>query len=88
MRFEQAKKLQQEKQSLIGTIDEKGFRIDGFIIVPSNNDSQVSFFQAYMFSNNAEASILPFVNEEVELWAIDTKHLKEAGVLFYDKIEE
>jgi hypothetical protein len=39
-----------------------------------------------LLNRDAKAAIAPYVHEDVTVWAIDSKHLKEAGVLFYDDL--
>ena len=47
----------------------------------------LSFFLQYLVSHDAMASIKPYMNDEVLVWAIDTKHLEQNNMLFYDNIE-
>ena len=86
MTYEEALILKRQKSNLIGTVDEKGFTIGEILIVPTNEKSRNDFFMSYLLSRNADISIESFIDEPMELWAIDTKHLEEANVLFYNKL--
>lgn len=86
MTYEEALILKKQKSNLIGTVDEKGFTIGEILIVPTNEKSRNDFFMSYLLNRNADMSIESFINEPMELWAIDTKHLEEANVLFYNKL--
>lgn len=87
MTYEDAVKLRSKNEFRIGSINDKGFYIGEIIIVPSNEDNRNKFFRQYLYNRNAELSILPFSNDDVLVWAIDTKHLQQNNVLFYDNIE-
>lgn len=87
MTYEEAVQFMESKHIQPNQVDSNGFSYDDIIIVPTNPDSQKSFFQAFLRSQNAKESIAPYIHEDVAVWAIDTKHLNDAGVLFYDNLQ-
>lgn len=86
MNYRDAKKVREQNLHLIGTTDAKGFIVGDIIIVPIEKKQQNAFFVTYLSSRNAEIAITPFINEDLEVWAIDTKHLYDANILFYNKL--
>ena len=86
MTYIEAQRIKDDNQNLIGKVDSKGFTITEIIIVPSDANSREDFLRSYMFSKNAEISILPYQNDDLIVWAVDTKHLHEANVLFYSEL--
>lgn len=88
MNYQEAIDLKVQKKNLIGTIDEKGFYIDELVIVPKDQTLQQEFWRKYMLSMDAEAAILPYTNESLDVWAIDKHHLQEAGVLFFTSLSD
>ncbi len=87
MNYNQAQIVVQNNQHLIGTVNERGFEVSDIIIVPSDTTYRDQFIRLYMLNHNAVKSIQPFVNFDVEVWGIDTKHLFKANILFYNVIE-
>lgn len=86
MTYKEALELKKVKECLIGSIAENGFNIDKILIVPTKDASRNAFLNSYLVNGNEEISISPYVNESLEVWAIDAKHLKEANILFYKKL--
>lgn len=86
MKYIEAQKFIQENSNLIGKINEKGFVINELIIVPNDPKKQAECIQLYIQTKDAKRSIEPYINEELSVWAIDTKHLIESNVLFYQEI--
>ncbi len=86
MNYQNAKKRQAESQKMIGSKDEKGFVIGDIIIVPSSPKDQSDFFRSYIFNHDASKSILPYLDSDLEVWAIDTIQLIQANILFYRKL--
>lgn len=35
---------------------------------------------------NSDSAIQPFIKEDLEVWAIDLEHLRNANILFYERI--
>lgn len=87
MTYKEATALKAEKMNLIGTIDKKGFVINEIIIVPADEAKKNLFMQNYVINRNSEACLLPFINDDVQLWAVDTEYLEKANVLFYDVLD-
>lgn len=87
MTYKEALSLKILKSHLIGTIDKKGFTISEIIIVPTEKTKQDSFLQSFVLNRNSEISIMPFINEDVQLWAVDTEYLEKANILFYDVLD-
>lgn len=87
MTYEDAVLLRNKNVHRIGEVTEKGFTINEIIIVPYDEHKRNSFFLQYLISHDAMASIKPYINDEVLVWAIDTKHLEQNNMLFYDNIE-
>lgn len=75
------------KQDLIGTTDKKGFIINEIIIVPTDEQKKNAFIQSFIITRNSMQCILPYVNDDLQLWAIDTQYLDNANVLFYDVLD-
>lgn len=88
MNYQEALSLKEKRMHLVGTIDEKGFSIDELVVVPKDQDLQQAFWRTYMLSSDAEAAILPYVNVDLDVWAIDKHHLNEAGVLFFTSVSD
>lgn len=86
MKYEDALKFVEDNQINLDKVDSNGFCYDKIIIVPTNPEQQKLFFQAYMINQDADSAIVPFMQEDVSVWAIDIKHLNEANILFYDNI--
>lgn len=86
MTYNDALLMQEGNRNLIGTIDSKGFIISDVIIVPSESHSREQFLRSYLMTQNATSSIAPYINEDVVVWAVDTKHLVDANVLFYSEL--
>lgn len=87
MTYKDAVILREKNESRIGKVTDNGFITNEIIIVPSDEEKRKSFFHHYLDSRDAMASIEPYVNDDVLVWAIDTKHLEINNVLFYDNIE-
>lgn len=88
MTYQEANQLKINNLHLLKTVDAKGFTIDEIIIVPTNESSRHEFFKDYLFSNDPDIALSRFINDDLEVWAIDTRHLRESNVLFYNKIEK
>lgn len=86
MTYEEAIRFLENSKIQLDQLNSNGFDYDEIIVVPTTTNSQKSFFQAFLLSRNAKDAILPYMHEDVSVWAIDTKHLNEAGVLFYEDL--
>ena len=88
MKYNEAEEVIKSNSHLIGTINEKGFVINELIIVPQDRSKLDVYMQDYIQTRDYSISIQPYKNEEVTVWAIDTKHLIESNVLFYKEINK
>ena len=88
MNYQEALDLKEKRMYLLGTIDAKGFSIDELIIVPKNQVFQQEFWRKYLASSDANVAILSYINEDLDVWAIDKHHLQEARVLFYSSLSD
>lgn len=88
MKYSDANAFRKSKLSLVGTVDDKGFMVDDIIIVPTDTHKRDEFFKVYRIHFDAEQSILPFINEDVEVWAVSTKYVKETNILFYNVLTD
>ena len=86
MTYQEAIELINRKQSLIGTRNSQGFNIGALIVVPANETEREKFFSSYIFTHNAENAIRPYIESDLEVWAIDTEYLLKANVIFYEKL--
>ena len=86
MDYVDAKKLREQNRHLIGTTDTKGFIIGDVVIVPTDTKQLNAFFASYLSCKDAEIAIIPYIHADLEVWAIDTKHLYDANILFYNKL--
>lgn len=86
MKYEDALKLKDESKSLIGTKDSKGFTIGEIIIVPSNEEERNAFFDSCILDYDFESAIIPYIDSDLEVWALDLDYLKKANIVFYNKL--
>ena len=86
MKYEDALKLKEESKLLIGTKDSKGFTIGEIIIVPSNEEERNAFLNSCILDYDFESAIIPYIDGELEVWALDLDYLKKANIVFYNKL--
>lgn len=86
MKYSEAQEYIKDNKNLIGTTTARGLNIGKLIIVPSNENSRSKFFSSYLLTNDEKSAILQYVNESVEVWAIDLFYLQRNNVLFYKKL--
>lgn len=86
MTYNNAIKLRDDNRHLIGTIDSKGFTINDVIIVPSESKYREMFLRNYLLTHNADVSLMPYQNDDLVVWAVNTEHLENANVLFYNEL--
>ena len=86
MNYNEALKVKESNSGLIGTKDEKGFTTTNIIIVPSNSQNQDRFLKSFLWNCNAEIAIQPYINEDLEVWAIDEIYLKNANLLMHKSL--
>lgn len=89
MKYLDAIKFKSENESLIGSLS-KGEQVYCIAIVPSDGESRKTFFRNFINNGMDEmTAIKPFVNSEVEVWALSGKeYLKADNVLFYDVLKK
>jgi len=73
-------------KNLIGTKTEKDLLIGDLVAVPTNSHEREVFLRSYVINRNGVASIIPYVNSDLEVWAIDTFALETKNLLFYKKL--
>lgn len=88
MTYSEAIKYKESKMNLIGTKDSKGFNIDEILVVPSNETERNKFFESYLSTQDAEKAISKIKDTSFDVWTIDKKHLQQANILFYNKLND
>ena len=73
---------------LIGTETEKGMFIGALVPVPVSPRERESFLREFVFNRHFETSTIPFIGDDLEVWAIDTNRITPNGVLLYKKVAE
>lgn len=86
MDYNEALVVKGKNLNLIGSTNDRGFVISQLIIVPSDSNSRKEFMKLFLQSMDSELAIQPFVKENLEVWAIDLEHLRNANILFYERI--
>lgn len=83
MTYKQAKEWIDANKMLIGTETEKGMVIGDLVAVPVNANDQEKFLRSYILSKQWEVSIIPFLDGEMEVWAIDSDRITRDRVLLH-----
>lgn len=87
MEFLEAVKLARKKSNLIGTSTAKGGTIDDIIIVPTDPHERENFIRNYLTSFDAQQSIIPYINSDVQVLAvIDKERICKQNVFIYTTI--
>ena len=86
MKIEDARKKVQTYKSLIGTVDDKGFSVDRILIVPHDEKNRQRFFNNYVLDMDMEKALAPFLKEDLDVLAVDLKHLEDSQTLFFNKL--
>lgn len=84
MTYTDAVNWREEHKNLIGTTDEKGFFVSDLFIVPSNSKNRDVFFRSYLLTREMETALIPYINEDVQVWSVDLDKLERHNILFYD----
>lgn len=84
MTYEAALLWKEQNLKLIGTSDEKGFVVSDLFIVPSNPTDRDVFLRQYLFTENKDTAILPFVGGDFQVWSVDLNRLESNNILFYN----
>lgn len=88
MKFLEAVELASKKSNLIGTSTDNGGTIDDIIIVPTDRLEQEIFIRNYLISFDAQQSIVPYMNSDVQVLAvIDKKRIREQNIFLYTTID-
>ena len=74
MIFSEALKLIDKNSNLIGSIYNCD-KIEEFLIIPSNRESYNQYVMLLKESLNPQAAILPFIQEDVEVYVLTRKNL-------------
>ena len=86
MTYKDALKYVEDNKYRIGTVDEKDFIVSQLLIVPADKDFRESYLSDFFQSPHYRIDSSALDGLEVEVWAIDTSHLDNANVLFYNKL--
>lgn len=86
MTYKEAFEWIETNKNLIGTKTDKDFLIGDLIAVPVNEGQQKTFLRTFVLTRNKFASVIPYANSEMEVWAIDTNILETRNVFLYKKL--
>lgn len=86
MTYQEALDFINKNEQLIGTSNEKGFVVSQLMIVPVDKTIRDEFLTQFAINPNFKLNESLLVNNEVEVWSVDTTHLERANVLFYNKL--
>lgn len=86
MEIKKARQVKEKNEQIIGLKDEKGFTATSIIIVPSNPHHNEQFLKLFIESKDAELSLIPYLNEDLEVWAIDEIYLKRDNILIHKSL--
>lgn len=86
MTYQDALDFINKHEHLIGTADEKGFVVSQLVIVPADKTIREEYLSQFVINPNFKLDESLLVNNEVEVWSVDTTHLVRANVLFYNKL--
>lgn len=79
MNYSEAIEVIKRNAHLIGKTSEKGFVINTLIMVPKGHDDIGKYLHSYMTLKDYTLANEPYKNEDLAVWAIDTKHLYESA---------
>ena len=89
MKYDEAVRLCQTKQNLVGTKGDRGDMIGAVVVVPSNADEANEYWRRYILSNyDVVYAIEPYIGHDLRVMTVDLYHLEANGVLFYNDITE
>lgn len=87
MKYSEALKWIETHKDIIGSIDEKGgFIVSDLLIVPTNSQNQDTFLRNYLLSRDKESAILPYINDDVEVWSVDLSRIESCNLLSNNKL--
>lgn len=84
MTYSQAQQWRENNLNLIGTIDKKGFVVSDLFIVPSNPADRDVFLRNYLFSEDKDSAIQPYIEKDFQVWSVDLDRLESHNILFYN----
>lgn len=84
MTYPEAVKWREEHLTIIGTVDQKGFVVSDLFIVPSDPVKQNTFLRTFLFTDNKESAMLPYMSEDVQVWSVDLNRLESDNILFFN----
>ena len=88
MTYKEAQEWIESKNHLIGTVNEKGVVYRDLVIVPSDDLERKEFLRSYVLSYCNQEAIIPYINSDLQVWAIDTDLIRTNNILFYSKLAE
>ena len=88
MTYKEAFDRIEANKKLIGSKTDKNLLIDDLVAVPTNSHEREVFLRSYVINRNRVACIVPYVNSDLEVWAIDTFALETKNLLFYKKLAD
>ena len=86
MTYQEALNFIKEHEYLIGHVDKKGFVVSQLIIVPGDKSIRDEFLSKFAINTDFRLDESLLVNNDVEVWSVDTTHLERANILFYNKL--
>ena len=87
MKFTEALQLIESNKDILGTTTDKGLLIELILIVPTEQRNQKQFINSLNLSHNPQQSILPFTNDDVEVWATNADYLYKKNILFFQVLK-
>ena len=87
MTYKEAIELKKASMHLIGTTNQRGYKITDILIVPAEQDKQNDFMLCYIQNHNANYCLANYINEDLIVMSVDTRYLGDDSVLFYDIIQ-
>lgn len=84
MTYTTALNWKNEHLDLIGKMDKKGFVVSALVIVPATPKDRDVFLRNYLFSENKDSAIFPYMSNDVQVWSIDLGRLESHNILFYN----
>ena len=84
MTYSAALQWKKDHLNLIGSIDEKGFVVSELLIVPANSQDCDAYLRNYLYSENKDSAIVPYIDKDVQVWSVDLGRLESHNILFYN----
>ena len=87
MTYKEAIELKRASMHLIGTTNQRGYQITDVLIVPAEQDKRNDFMLCYIQNHNANSCLMEYINEDLIVMSVDSRHLSDDFVLFYEIIQ-